>query len=228
MNRAKNVNAKHAYLVHRCSGRNNKVRELETTYGKWMEKFQQEANFVGQASRHYGLQRAVCHKTKWAITNHKARGLVKGSYAAEQSLPIGNPCDAELTNLMRCMRENDYDNIPCRALQQVYNKCTTEALTAYKVKKEKFLKGDKTDGMYSQRIINDEFMKIQQPMDWVKNKLEFNYLTRREMFYVPIKNDTHKATKVSDPMQFLPHICEVPDTLNFVQHDRTGKMKKNK
>ena len=79
-----------------------------------LPNIKQILSFVGQASRHYGLQRAVCHKTKWAITNHKARGLVKGSYSAEQSLPIGNPCDAELTNLMRCMRENDYDNIPCR------------------------------------------------------------------------------------------------------------------
>ena len=44
------------------------------------------------------------------------KGLVTGQYQSERALPIGNPCDNELSNLMSCMRDNDYDNIPCRGI----------------------------------------------------------------------------------------------------------------
>ena len=69
-------------------------------------------NIFRKATAKSHMAVSVCQKTKrpFKVTG----GLVSGRYKSERALPIGNPCDAELTNLMQCMRANDYDNIPCR------------------------------------------------------------------------------------------------------------------
>lgn len=108
----------------------------------------------------------------------RSNGLVEGSYAAEKSLPIGNPCDAELSNLMRCMRDNDYDNTPCLGtirynigvkflsdVQKAYLTCCQTALSDYNAKKERFLNGERTDGLYSQKVINEMFEDVNQKLD---------------------------------------------------------------
>lgn len=146
-------------------------------------------------------------------------GLVAGQYKAERSLPIGNPCDSELSNLMRCMRENDYDNVPCLDLQQMYLSCAKEALEIYKEKRDRFLSGQQTDGMYSQKVINEEFKKIKQPIDKVAWKMQSYYLQKKNLDYQP---------SVDALELYHPHICAVPRDLNFDHNiSKTGPTKKD-
>lgn len=83
---------------------------------------------------HSANEFGVCHKTKRPFK--RFNGLVSGQHKSERSLPIGNPCDAELSSLMRCMKEHDYDNIPClgkRLLPSPTQKLWTERTQSRRV-----------------------------------------------------------------------------------------------
>merc|ERR1711924_274216 len=163
------------YLLNKASMRNKDVLNHEQQYGGWMKQFMKEA---GQTTpkTNQGMQLGVCQKNKrpYKVTG----GLVSGRYKSERALPIGNPCDAELTNLMQCMRANDYDNIPCREYETKYSNCAKIALENYKEKRDQFLRGAQTDGMYSEDVINQRFKSLKQSQDKVQFTMQCYYLKK--------------------------------------------------
>ena len=54
MNRAKNINAKHAYLLNKASARNKDVLNHEQQYGGWMKQFMKETGCVN-FNFHHGI-----------------------------------------------------------------------------------------------------------------------------------------------------------------------------
>jgi len=178
---------------------------------------------TGKATAKSHMAVSVCQKTKrpFKVTG----GLVSGRYKSERALPIGNPCDAELTNLMQCMRANDYDNIPCREFETKYSNCAKLALEGYKVKRDAFLRGERTDGMYSEDVINQRFKALSQKQDKVQFTMQCYALKNWGYDFQP-PNLTHRITQ--GHFNVLPHICEVPSDLNFPQTgSKTGRQKKD-
>ncbi|CBY18830.1 unnamed protein product [Oikopleura dioica] len=208
-NRPNNINVKHAYLLHKSSLSNPKIKKLEREAGKWMSQFKTESGKSGYVFNRPNT--ATRYGTSYTAKRPFARsnGLVEGSYAAEKSLPIGNPCDAELSNLMRCMRDNDYDNTPCLDVQKAYLTCCQTALSDYNSKKERFLSGERTDGLYSQKVINEMFEDVNQKLDMNQWRFICNSMSGFDA-------RTRGRQPNNSPKEKLHwHVCEVPADLAF-------------
>ena len=50
-------------------------------------------------------------------------------------------------------------------VQKAYLTCCQTALSDYNAKKERFLNGERTDGLYSQKVINEMFEDVNQKLD---------------------------------------------------------------
>ena len=70
-------------------------------------------------------------------------------------------------------------------VQKAYLTCCQTALSDYNSKKERFLSGERTDGLYSQKVINEMFEDVNQKLDMN----QWRFICNSVSFLAPLKVD---------------------------------------
>jgi len=128
MNRPWNANAKHAFMLHRASGKYPQYKDQNNQYGRW-----KEGNANGKPKTVTGIgPRKELDNVKRPYLYKKAAGLVRGRIDVNEPHRLtSDPCKLEFDSLIDCMRSNGYDNYHCVNQELAYTKCSQAALNKF-------------------------------------------------------------------------------------------------